>query len=179
VAQIQGEIVMRIPLVPALIAAAIALHGCTSTGEPELRSVPVAIAAPVPGKGQVVFFRPGSFLGMAVPCTIREEGRMVGRVGDGRYFAIPEDPGTHTFTVKTEATDTLQVNVQPDVTTYVKCRIGMGFLIGRPNLSSSDAQEFAARSQGLRPQDAKKMAEEIAKDDADRARSDTAKRSDH
>ena len=33
--------------------------------------------------GQVVFFRPGKFVGSGIRCTVREGGKMIGRAGVG------------------------------------------------------------------------------------------------
>jgi hypothetical protein len=131
--------------------------------------VPVTVAAPPAGQGQVVFFRPGAFVGSAIRCTVREDGKMIGRAGNGRYFIVPAAPGKHSFTTKTEATDTLNVEVEPDETTYVKCKIGMGVVAGRPNLSPATSEEFTQVSAKLKPQDPEDMAKAIADDQAEQA----------
>ena len=95
---------------------------------------------------------------------------MIGRTGNGRYFVVTAAPGKHSYTTKTEATDTLNVEVEPDETTYVRCKIGMGVMAGRPNLSPSTAEEFAQASAKLKLQDAQDMAKAIAEDEADRAK---------
>ena len=131
---------------------------------------PAVIAPPPPGQGQVVFFRPGAFVGSAIRCTVREDGKMIGRAGNGRYFAVVAAPGKHTYTTKTEATDTLNVEVEPDETTFVKCKIGMGLMAGRPNISPATPEDFSKVAAKLKPQDPEDMAKAIAEDEADRAR---------
>lgn len=122
----------------------------------------IAIPAPKPGKGQVVFFRPGG-MGSAIKCTVRESGKMVARVGANRYYVIDAEPGVHTFTAKSEATDTVTVQVEPDETAFVRCKIAMGMMVGRPNLSPSTEEEFAKATK-VEPMDAAKIAAEIAED---------------
>lgn len=148
---------------PAVFALALLSQGAIAADGP-----PVVVPPPPAGKGQVVFFRP-SAMGMAIKCTVREGGKMIGRVGNGRYFVHVTDPGAHTYTTKTEATDTLATEVEADETQYVKCKIGMGFMAGRPNLSPADKAAFDEKSPNLKPQDAAKMAEEIAEDEAEQA----------
>jgi len=150
-----------------MLAAATAL-----TAAPALagNSAPVAIPAPAAGMGQVVVFRPSKFVGSAIRCTVREDGKMVGRAGNGRYFVIPAAPGAHRFTTKTEATDTINVEVEPDETTYLKCSIGMGLVAGRPNLSPATAEDFAKVAGKIKPVDAEEMAKDIAEDEADKAK---------
>ncbi len=102
------------------------------------------------GKGQVVFYRPGSMMGMALGCTVRENGVQVARLGSGKYFVVTAEPGRHVYTTQSEATDVLTMEVEPGETYFVKCRIGSGIMAGRPNISPSDAAEFAAKARGLR-----------------------------
>ena len=130
----------------------------------------VVIPAPAAGTGQVVFFRPGKFVGSAIRCTVREDGKMIGRAGNGHYFVVSAPPGAHRYTTKTEATDTLNVEVKPDETTCVNCAIGMGVMAGRPNLSPATAEDFGKVARKIKPTDLQEMAKDIAKDDAERAK---------
>ena len=154
-----------------LMAAATALTAAPAAAGEKAAAV---IPAPAAGMGQVVVFRPSKFVGSAIRCTVREDGKMVGRAGNGKYFVIPATPGAHRFTTKTEATDTLNVEVEPDETTYVKCAIGMGVMAGRPNLSPATAEDFAKVAHKIKPVDAEDMAKDIAEDEADRAKATTA-----
>jgi hypothetical protein len=122
----------------------------------------IVLPTPKPGKGQVVFFRPGG-MGGAVKCTVRENGKMVGRVAANRYYVIDAEPGVHTFTAKSEATDAVTVQVEPDETSFVKCKIAMGMMVGRPNLSPATDADFAKATK-VEAMDAAKLAAEIAKD---------------
>ena len=101
---------------------------------------------------------------------MRENGKMIARVGNGKYYVMPTEAGAHSYTAKTEATDTVRVEVEPDETTYVKCKISMGIMAGRPNLSPSDAAEFAKLGKKLKEVDAAKMAEDMAEDEAKQAK---------
>jgi Protein of unknown function (DUF2846) len=134
----------------------------------------VILAPPPAGKGQVVFFRP-SAMGMAIRCTIRENGKMIGRVGNGKYMVLTAAPGPHKYTTKTEATDELNLEVEPDETTYVKCKIAAGIMAGRPNLSPATKADFDAKSVKMGMQDMAKLAGQIAEDEAELAKSATAK----
>ena len=122
----------------------------------------IVLPAPKPGKGQVVFFRPGG-MGGAIKCTVRENGKMVGRVSGNRYYVIDAEPGVHTFTAKSEATDAVTVQVEPDETSFVKCKIAMGMMVGRPNLSPATEFDFSKATK-VEAMDAAKIAAEIAKD---------------
>jgi Protein of unknown function (DUF2846) len=131
-------------------------------------AAPVVIPAPPTGKSQVVFWRP-SAMGMAISCNIREDGKMLGTTNNGRYWVLTTTPGAHKFTTKSEATDTLNTELEADETAYVKCKIGMGIMAGRPNLSPSTKEEFDAKSAKMKLSDPEKMAKAVADDDAKRA----------
>jgi len=137
------------------------------------QNAPVTIAPPPAGMSQVVFFRP-SAMGMAISCNIRENRKMLGTTNNGRYFILTTTPGPHKFTTHGETTDELNVETEADATTYVKCKIGMGIMSGRPNISPSTKEEFDSRSAKLKLSDPDKMAKAIAEDDARRAREGAA-----
>jgi hypothetical protein len=152
-------------LLLCLSMLALAPSAALAAGDkPAAAAAAVTLPAPTPGKGQVVFFRPSS-MGFAIKCTVRDNGAMVSRVGAGKYHVIEVEPGLHNFTAKTEKTDAVAVQVEPDETSYVKCGISMGVMVGRPNLSPSTAEEFAKATK-IKPMDSAKIAAEIEKDRA-------------
>jgi hypothetical protein len=119
---------------------------------PVATPVPIAKAAaptgsanvppPAAGKGQVVFFRASKFQGSAVSFKVRENKVELGLLSSGAYFILPAEPGAHAYEVHSEATDTLNIEVEPGETYYVVGTISMGLLVGRPNLSPADAKAF-------------------------------------
>lgn len=108
------------------------------------------IGAPAAGKGQIIFFRPSRLGGAALGCTVRENNEQIGRLGNGKYFVHAADPGTHVFTVSSEATDTLTLEIEPDETYFVRCNIGMGIVAGRPNISPAERSLFEERASRMR-----------------------------
>jgi len=102
----------------------------------------IAFPAPPAGQGQVVFYRPGGMSGSAVACSIHENGEKVSSLGGGRYFIMNAAPGKHEFSVKTEATDQLTLELEPDERQFVACRIKMGIMVGRPDIRPSSEEEF-------------------------------------
>jgi hypothetical protein len=75
-------------------------------------------------------------------------------------------PGKHVFTTKSEATDTLNMEIETGETYYVRCAIGAGVVAGRPNLSPVDKALFDEKSSGLKQKTADQLAKEVAKDSA-------------
>ncbi len=100
------------------------------------------VGAPPAGKGQIVFFRPSKFAGAAVGFKVREGQAELGKLRSGKYFVAVVEPGQHQYTVHSEAEDVLTLEVEAGETYYVQGTINMGFLVGRPNLSPSDAATF-------------------------------------
>lgn len=159
-------------LLPAVALAAAMIFSVAPAAAKDAPGA-ITLPKPKPGMGQVVLFRPGG-MGSAVKCTVRENGKMVGRVSGNRYYVIDAEPGAHSFTAKSEATDTVTVQVESDETTYVKCKIAMGVMVGRPNLSPSTEEEWLKASAKAKPMEADKIAAEIAEDNAKLAAKATA-----
>ncbi|OJW75010.1 MAG: hypothetical protein BGO57_12855 [Sphingomonadales bacterium 63-6] len=109
--------------------------------EEKADAAPIAIPAPPPGKGQIVFFRPGG-MGFALGCSVNENGEKISSLGAGRYFILVTEPGTHQYSVKSEAKDTLGLLVESDETQFAKCKIKMGIVAGRPDIQPATEEEF-------------------------------------
>lgn len=127
---------------PAAVVETAAAPAATQSG---------LIAPPPEGKGQVVFFREKKFAGSAVRYKVREGENELGKLSSGVYFVHVTEPGTHEYTVHSEAKDILTLEVEPGETYYVQGDITMGMLVGRPNLSPKDAATFEAMSAKLKP----------------------------
>ncbi|MEJ2790348.1 MULTISPECIES: DUF2846 domain-containing protein [unclassified Pseudoxanthomonas] len=109
------------------------------------------IGAPSEGMGQIVFFREKKFAGAAVKYKVREGETELGKLSSGTYFIASVAPGTHQYTVHSEAKDVLTLEVEAGETYYVLGSITMGFMAGRPNLSPSDEAAFNGMAKELKP----------------------------
>ncbi|NJS13491.1 MAG: DUF2846 domain-containing protein [Sphingopyxis sp.] len=125
---------------------------------------PTVIAAPAAGKGQVVFYRTGGLMGAAIACNVREDGKLIGGLSGGKYFVANFTPGKHVLTTKSEATDTLNMEIESGETYYVRCTIGAGVMAGRPNLSPVDKAAFDEKSSKLKLKTADQLKQEADKD---------------
>ncbi len=107
--------------------------------------------APAPAdKAQIVFFRPSKFVGGAVGFKVREGEQELGKLRSGNYFIHFAEPGTHHYTVHSEAKDVLTMEVEEGETYFVQGTITMGVLAGRPNLSPSDEATFNGMADKLK-----------------------------
>ena len=100
------------------------------------------IAAAPADKAQIVFFRPSKFTGGAIGFKVREGQQELGKLRSGNYFIHLAEPGTHEYTVHSEAKDVLTIEVEEGETYFVQGTITMGVFAGRPNLSPSDQSTF-------------------------------------
>lgn len=105
----------------------------------------IPIPAAPASQGQIVFFRPGG-MGFALGCSVNENGQKISSLGAGRYFVMLAEPGQHEYTVKSEAKDTLALEVKAGETQYARCNIKMGIFVGRPDLKVSNEAEFRKHS---------------------------------
>ena len=121
--------------------------GAAQAIERDANGVPI-IAPPPPGMGQIVFYRT-SRVGFAINCTVREGEEVLSRLNAGKYFVHVTTPGPHTYRVRSESHDVLNVEVEEGETHYARCAIGAGFLVGRPNLSPADLADFQRRGEGI------------------------------
>lgn len=114
----------------------------------------VTIPAPPAGMGQIVFYRTGSMIGMAMGCQVNEgEGTpdeaKVSSLGNGKYFIYQTTPGTHEFWVRNERRDVLTLLVEEGETQFVRCKIKMGIMSGRPDIRPSETAEFVEGSDSV------------------------------
>lgn len=129
--------------------AALAVPGAVAAQEKKVAvKRAAAVPAPPPGMGQVVFYR-SSMMGALISCRVRENGEVVNKLPPGKYFIHQTTPGAHEYAVKSEAKDVLRVEVEEGETQYVRCAIGMGIGVGRPNLSPQSRADFDKRGKGL------------------------------
>lgn len=116
------------------------------TPAPAATAAPAAteatLGSPAAGKGQIVFFRPNKFVGSAIGFKVREGETELGKLGNGNYFFIDVEPGAHEYVVHSEAKDILPLEIDAGEVYYVQGGIGMGVMVGRPNLSPADKVKF-------------------------------------
>lgn len=101
----------------------------------------IRIPKPPEGKAQVVWFRKGG-IGPIIGCSVKENEQKISSLGAGRYFIMVTEPGTRTYKVASEATDTLVLELKPNETKFASCKIKMGIFVGRPDIDLSTEQEF-------------------------------------
>lgn len=138
--------IIRLAAVAAMIAATSASAADRVPGRP----APATLPTPPEGQGQVLFWRSGTVVGSGMGCGVNLGTERISALGAGHYFLLPLAPGSYQFNAKSEAKDVLDVAVKAGETTYVKCTIKMGIMVGRPNLSPSTAEEYEKKRGDLK-----------------------------
>jgi len=131
-------------------AAAVTTLAEADANADETAAIP--IPPPPPGEGQVVFFRAKSLLGTAQWFNVRENGKALGKLGNGAYFIQPEAPGVHTYTAKLEPElkDRLKIEVDPGQTYFVEGTLTAGLVLSAADLVPSTVDKFSKASKHLK-----------------------------
>jgi hypothetical protein len=122
------------------------------------------IPTPPPGKGQVLFYRTGGLSGAALGCAVFDVGAedKLSSLGSGKYFVLVSEPGPRSFTVKSlETKDAMALEIEPDETQFVRCKIKSGFLSGRADIAPSTEAEFRKRHKNPKLVDAEDMSDAV------------------
>jgi hypothetical protein len=116
----------------------------------EMKAAEMAKPAAAPATGKVIFFRKGGLFGAAISCAVFENGVKVSSLSPGKYFEINAAEGIHQYSVRSEATDTLRIEVEAGETYYNECSIGLGVVAGRPNLAPVDEARWNEKKAKLK-----------------------------
>jgi hypothetical protein len=101
-----------------------------------------AVPAPPPGMGQIVFYR-SLGTGKLLKCRVSEEGQVINRLPQGKYFVHPTTPGSHEYEIRS---DLLRIEVKEGETRYARCMISG---LGVPKLSLKDQEDFDRQVRAL------------------------------
>lgn len=109
----------------------LALSGCASGSK--IFETAAAQMPPKPGLSRIVVYR-DSILGFAVQPKVNVDGQPTGDCRPEGAFYVDIKPGKHEVSATTEVTRAVFVETANGKTAYVECSIGIGLLIGRPEL---------------------------------------------
>jgi hypothetical protein len=127
-------------LISAAIAA-LALAPGVTLSQDNAPAAPASDAA-TGTTGTVVFFREKKMMGAAISYKVRENGVELCKLGSGSFCTVQVPAGKHAYVTKTEATDVLNMEVEPGQTCYVQASISMGVVAGHSNLAPSTQEVF-------------------------------------
>jgi hypothetical protein len=123
----------RIMLWLVAIPLVMAQFGCASLGKS------FELVTGTPSDQSVVYiYRPSSFVGGGVSYTVYSGKKAITKLYNGGYYPYVTAPGEVELWAETESKSSVTVDVKAGETKYVKGTVGVGFFIGRPNLSIVD-----------------------------------------
>jgi len=122
--------------------AALVLTPCVTLSNDNATSPAPAADAATGATGTVVFFREKKMMGAAISYKVRENGVELCKLGSGSFCTVQVPVGKHAYVTKTEATDVLNMEVDPGETYYVQASISMGVVAGHSNLAPSTREVF-------------------------------------
>jgi hypothetical protein len=89
---------------------------------------------------KIVIYRPGSIVGAGVACPVRYKGVEIVELGRGKFAEWDVPAGSYILANKTAS---VEVNLTPGQTKYVRCQIKPGFMTGRADLQIVDQESYA------------------------------------
>ena len=97
------------------------------------------IPATAPTVGKIIMYRGSSIMGAGVACPIRYKGQEIVELGRGKFAEWLVTPGRY---ILTNHTSSVEVEVDPGDTRYVRCMIKNGMLTSRADLQIVDEESF-------------------------------------
>ncbi|HBH27117.1 MAG TPA: hypothetical protein DDX54_06935 [Rhodospirillaceae bacterium] len=103
-----------------------------------------------PEQGIVYFYRERAYAGIARSMYIAHDGKRIGALNNGSYFAYPADPGAHVFSAEDGLRDDVsrRLLVEPGETYYIRGSIEFGFWDARPDITIVAPEEGRAAIEG-------------------------------
>ena len=122
------------------VGAALFLSGCGASGQPFSQ-----FATPKQDQGLVYVYRPSSVLGMGVSYDTHvtnptSADLIAGELVNGSYVEVDVPVGENEIWGRTESKSSVTLDVKNGETYCIKGGVGIGFLVGRPNVEIVDMQ---------------------------------------
>lgn len=92
------------------------------------------VQSPSDEEALIYYYRPNNFFGSGVYYDIRENKDTITTLYNGGYYPHFTTPGEKTIEAQTESTSYVSFNAEKGKTYFVRGKVNMGFLMGRPSL---------------------------------------------
>jgi len=126
------------------LVAAVAVASEAAAGQP------VQIGDPPPGRALIVFYRTWEYPAAALSYIVREGQTKLGMLSPGSYFIATVQPGLHTYAVRAERRDNMQIVAEADEVYYVRFELETGWLLYQPTLTPVEQRLFDQSSKSLK-----------------------------
>lgn len=90
----------------------------------------------IPNKDEAIiyYYRPSKFVGSGVYYDIKENGEKVTTLYNGGYYPHKTTAGNKFVSAKTEVAEQISFPVENGETYFVRGKVNMGLVVGRPSL---------------------------------------------
>ncbi|WP_410482405.1 DUF2846 domain-containing protein [Ovoidimarina sediminis] len=133
---------MRSAKILLLALVALIVGGCASGVS--LSETTAAKAPQSSDVARIIIYRTGVF-GAAVQPDVLVDGRTTSECQPNSVFFVDVPPGEHTISASSETTATIRATLPRATQLYVECSIGMGIMVGRPQLRRVEPSEAQGR----------------------------------
>ena len=83
--------------------------------------------------------------------AVRDGQTILGMLGPGTYFVAIVEPGLHTYSMRAERRNDMQIEVEAGEIYYVRFELETGWILYQPTLAPSEQRLFDEVSARLRP----------------------------
>jgi hypothetical protein len=130
------------------LALAALLSACAATG-PMFSDVQASFPPLRANEGRIFIFRANTLVGAAVRPEVRLNGTVVGSPQPGSFLFVDRPAGRYTASARTESESQVSFEIAGGQNAYISLQIGMGLLVGRPQLALHGPAEGHSALQGL------------------------------
>jgi hypothetical protein len=135
--------------VPVLIlAAALALAGCATTG-PRFSEIEARIPAVPADDGRIYFYRKSIFFGDGLRPPVKLNGQDVGRPVPNGFFFVDRPAGDYVVSTSTEVVRSLPLTLAKHEEKYVRFEATMGVFVGHISPELVDKNEALSELAGM------------------------------
>lgn len=128
---------------PAILVITACASGTAFQESPQANS---AIPA---NMGRIVVYRTQAFSGAAIQPKVSVDGKERGACAPRGAFTVDVAPGNHTVSATTERRRESVVHVAAGQSSYVRCGVGLGIIVGQPVLEAVPATTGKKESASL------------------------------
>ena len=105
---------------------------------------------PPPGRALIVFYRTWAYPAAANNYAVRDGQTTLGMLSPGTYFVAIVEPGLHTYSMRAERRNDMQIEVEAGEIYYVRFELDTGWFLYQPTLAPSEQRLFDEASAKLR-----------------------------
>ena len=146
-----------------------------SEAKKEIAKIDIAVANAIPkvdailaqsqardSLATIYFYRGGQVAGFAINYDVKQENKIIGRMGMNTVVKYLAKPGTYIFKATTEGESSIHITLIAGKIYFVECGLAVGALAGRPTFRQTYSEDARKKINSIDPYLAQTMPEEFA-----------------